>query len=365
MLLVLTGWMPGHALALSFGDALKEIGKQALNDLAESGKASNGSPPGAAPVDASTPTSGQATKAAASVPASTTARSTPVDAWTDPKTRLMWTVCYMSERLGEEGCQPIDEKKGTYSATWWDAALEADRAELGGYSDWRLPTLAEVTGLFSNCPPGRDDGWSSEYLEIKTTAGVVRVLASCPVYGGPVPKAQAIKIEMEQLNRFWTSSAIAGDDGSLQPHFYTWKGYSGNLSVEVMKVGEMNIDTANVLLVRGGNGAEFSKLLVSAAEAKAANEKKQVADQAAAKKEREAYYEYQRKRDEAQRKAVEANVKRVQEFRAAVKPGDSAVVYSRGTMRRGPVLTVKGDLVQLQLYEPNEVLWFKRSQIAP
>lgn len=58
-------------------------------------------------------------------------------------------------------------------------------------------------------------------------------------------------------------------------------------------------------------------------------------------------------------------MKRVREFRAAVKPGDSAVVYSRGTMRRGPVLTVKGELVQLQLYEPNEVLWFKRSQIAP
>ena len=60
--------------------------------------------------------------------------------WTDPETRLMWT------------------KKDNGSNVTWQQAMDYCRnLQLAGHSDWRLPTIDELQGIYD--PNANVDGW--------------------------------------------------------------------------------------------------------------------------------------------------------------------------------------------------------------
>lgn len=86
---------------------------------------------------------------------------------TDPDTGLLWTKCI----IGRSGSHCIDGYGETMD--WQQALAFAETATLGGYSDWRLPTIKELHSLvdyslddpaideqFFSATPGREF-WSS------------------------------------------------------------------------------------------------------------------------------------------------------------------------------------------------------------
>jgi len=61
----------------------------------------------------------------------------PKDVFVDPKTKLMWT-----------------KKDNGVHVNWFSASEYAERLRLGGYEDWRLPTVAELESLYDPKDPG-------------------------------------------------------------------------------------------------------------------------------------------------------------------------------------------------------------------
>jgi formylglycine-generating enzyme required for sulfatase activity len=68
--------------------------------------------------------------AKASPPPSPTA-SLGKEVWSDLSTRLMWAL----------------EDNGT-NINWYDAAEYCQKSSLGGYSDWRMPTIDELANIY-------------------------------------------------------------------------------------------------------------------------------------------------------------------------------------------------------------------------
>jgi hypothetical protein len=77
----------------------------------------------------------------------------------DTKTHLMWAI-----------------RDNATAVSWPDAKSYATNYKGGGYSDWRLPTLAELTGLYDKsktrktyCPPAVDElGASADDVHVAT-----------------------------------------------------------------------------------------------------------------------------------------------------------------------------------------------------
>ena len=67
---------------------------------------------------------------------------------TDKTTGLMWSHCY----LGHSGNQCQDGGTGSNNyptkLTWQAALSAAQNSSLGGYSNWRLPNIKELSSIF-------------------------------------------------------------------------------------------------------------------------------------------------------------------------------------------------------------------------
>jgi tetratricopeptide (TPR) repeat protein len=78
--------------------------------------------------------------------------------WVDPATGLMWS--YETLNHGADG---KDRNPQGLMPTWYEAASFCKNFRLGGYSDWRLPELDELQGIYD--PAAGDRGnWTKSGL---------------------------------------------------------------------------------------------------------------------------------------------------------------------------------------------------------
>jgi hypothetical protein len=112
----------------------------------------------------------------------------PLVGWTDPATGLTWTK--------EDNGSNVD---------WYQAIAYCTNLRLGGYSDWRLPTIDELRDIYD---PSIDIPWTSGYA------------ANCTVKG-------RLKLSGFQ----WSSSRSMQNDGDALIFAFNMANGNGTISV--------------------------------------------------------------------------------------------------------------------------------------
>jgi hypothetical protein len=118
-----------------------------------------------------------------------------VDTWKDPTSGLTWQVSPTGGKM-----------------RWQQAQANCQGLSLGGYNDWRLPTITELRSLIRGCPATQKDGacrvggkcmsinecWSKDTCE------------ACSAQGGPGPGGAYWPPELSgEPGWYWSSSALA------------------------------------------------------------------------------------------------------------------------------------------------------------
>ncbi|WP_410210664.1 hypothetical protein [Aquirhabdus sp.] len=81
--------------------------------------------------------------------------------WHDPSTGLIWSLCRVGENWNGKSCVGTPKQ-----FDWPHAMLAAKDERLGGYNDWRVPTLREYGGILS-CLNGIDSmSYGNQYYEL-------------------------------------------------------------------------------------------------------------------------------------------------------------------------------------------------------
>ena len=94
--------------------------------------------------------------------------------WTDPGTKLMWQV-------------QAQNNNGQW-VTWQRAKDYCANLELGGYTDWRLPTISELRSLIRDCDKtvtGGTCGVTDECLEERCLKSDMVSCLGCKQIKGP------------------------------------------------------------------------------------------------------------------------------------------------------------------------------------
>lgn len=293
--------------------------------------------------------------------------------WTDSTTGLTWARCQLGLAWKGWHCD------GNMSELpWWDAALAVDGAEFGGYNDWRIPTLRELNHIHNSCGPAafiNPEQPSSDYLEIATGDGLLKVQKSCSK-GDISPRLNmTARFNEPMYDRSWSSTPAGVFNG--RPQYWVFKLHDVPGTSIADDVKEMYalpfIDrslaywsTSYVWLVRGGSYTEFNDML-KAARAEEGKAIDPVAEAASVEK------MISEKRSKA---AAEATARRAlasqeaqkkhEAFRRNLKVGDGIFTYAGDAFRGGIVLELKGDVVRVQLDVSNSSTierWVKRSSL--
>jgi len=128
--------------------------------------------------------------------------STEVGVWVDESTGLMW------QRIPPPCC--CDE---------WEGAEYCEDLQLGGYNNWRLPSISELRSLIRGCPDTETDGrcgiTDSCNREDSCFNSYCWAL-DCPFSEGPADGCYRLSLLKGNCHTFW-SSTVVGDNG-----FYVW-----------------------------------------------------------------------------------------------------------------------------------------------
>lgn len=115
------------------------------------------------------------------------------ETWRDSTSGLMWQV------------QPTGG-----AMKWQEAKSHCENLDLGGFSDWRLPTILELRSLIRGCPATQQNGTcgvtdSCLNLQCRNDA-----CDGCPDKGGPAEYGRYWPPELSgDCCWYWSASAIA------------------------------------------------------------------------------------------------------------------------------------------------------------
>jgi hypothetical protein len=135
-----------------------------------------------------------------------------IEVWQDPATKLTWEAVPMKE---------LQES----SLNWQEAKDHCENLTLGGFDDWRLPTISELRSLIRGCPSTVKDGpcqvTDSCLKESCQNAACGTFLSKpkwgCPEGKGPVThKTQRAYWPAElsgYIRSYWSSSVREGKSG--------------------------------------------------------------------------------------------------------------------------------------------------------
>jgi TolB-like protein len=131
------------------------------------------------------------------------------EVWVDSSSGLTWQV------------SPTGGKKKWKAEKKWKAAkAHCSRLNLGGYSDWRLPTITELRSLIRGCPAtqkGGSCGVTDSCLKRNCWKDPCK---GCSGKGGPGQGGAYWPPELSgAVSWYWSSSAVADDNRAWYVHF--------------------------------------------------------------------------------------------------------------------------------------------------
>lgn len=267
--------------------------------------------------------------------------------WTDSRTGLTWT----RELAGEAN-------------TWHEAMEAASLLRLGGYSDWRLPTIDEVSTIRNCLYTGFDKNLSSYEAATQSDFSV-----DYPADDGTTKHfynrcqnnimglSEYPKIGNEEIFSSGLDSWVANRTGTNEVFFVSSKlmkedvtapysspyGRSGGETFHAVRGGKPSDNFSALIATALKMAKEHKELTKSGVAAQAAADKKSLDDYNRRNQEEHRRFEerYAAKKIEDQKRQAAYNKKKL-DFQKSIKPGDRAY--------QGLVLEVKGDLVKIQAY---------------
>lgn len=228
--------------------------------------------------------------------------------WKDPRTGLVWSRCKLNEAWTGATCAA---KKGPSSSSLEEAVIAAYKLRLGGFEDWRAPTIDEINGLSHCIDRGGFD--TKDFREYRGDDGTPkRAYLSCKEVQGdgylPVIGTPEIFPTIRHAKGVW----LTGFDSEAEQVLRDKSVYA--------------VFSGSGMAVRGGKPAPFYAQKLAQAQVVDAKAQAAQAAKAQAKQQEEAEY-----------------ARRTNELQKNLKPGDRVA--------HGLVLEVKGDLVKLQTHE--------------
>lgn len=125
----------------------------------------------------------------------------PEGIWEDPDTGLMWQVTPSMWNENEY-----------FFANWEESRAHCERLELGGFDDWRLPSISELRSLIRGCRATVTGGMCTITDECNTVVPCqVGVCNGCPDGRGPNGCYWAEPLK-GTCNLYWSSTAAERDD---------------------------------------------------------------------------------------------------------------------------------------------------------
>lgn len=302
LLAVLCLGLAQGSYGFSLKDALKETARVLAEDASKSQQVG--------------PAGGSAAQSAAAegAPSSTPVLSAPYAVspdnelmrqgmWRDSRTGLVWFRCHVGQAWSGTACSG-----GRLFESVGQAMLGVSQLDVGGHTDWRLPSLEEMETI-RHCDNKR--GFVTEYGHKDYQAQDGTTKRSFGVCQDGEPEIGTEVIFPEVGYSYWLLGSQPGQGVLMKQN-------------AVMYIGS-DPSSARAMAVRGGKPAAF--YAQSLAEMKAKSGKRMAAEGEAAKLKQQQSVEFERK---------------TRELRGSVKPGDRVA--------QGLVLAVKGDLVRVQTY---------------
>jgi hypothetical protein len=282
--------------------------------------------------------------------------------WHDPRTGLIWMRCPLKRTWDGTGCSKDTTSKSSgasYSGIY-PAVRDVSQMSFGGYSDWRLPTIEELYGLFDTRKCA-----ASTFTEAPKNGGVdtLRMPSMCSSNENWVSFINTKIFPISEFtdatnSRFYSASTTCSSDSPVPKNETTWlMDFNRGARCDNLSSDGGDLEQGHVFAVRGGSPTgEYQYVLANTNEYYAQQKIKQTANAAeqarsnAALKQRRADYYAE-----------------VAAFRKSVRVGDRAT--------QGLVLEINGDLIRVQTYIPacnsrfdnctGPEKWINRNELVP
>jgi len=116
------------------------------------------------------------------------------EVWKDPNSGLTWQVNPTGDRI-----------------SWNNAKSHCQNLSLGGYSDWRLPTVSELRSLIRGCPQTEKAGSCRVTDSCSDHSCWNDSCSGCLLMGGPAPGGAYWPSELSGKISWYWSSLTVGD----------------------------------------------------------------------------------------------------------------------------------------------------------